>query len=511
MRWGIRLLIVAVFMAVAVPRGANATGTDITLAVGQARFWPGAHVDDGSTTAPFSYALHLAGGGARLRVAIDSPSRDNQFTVDVINPHGATAASASNSNQFDAEAFLDKPEAGDWTVKVTPTQVTNGDFRMRAMLESAVPAMPSGHVAMLPNLKAVPPFEFGFVAPANPLNGLYPPDTANPGLDVAGVHPLSCAIDESAPTALGGQAAVRCLRLTSGPINVGSGPFDMRFDLIGDMAAAKASANAGNVANTVTGPMFQAVHFSDGKQEIRPAGTYSFHTTHGHFHTDQILTYELYKVTDEAKGGLVLASSGTKSGFCPADQLFGEWRKFSQRASGGFGAGDDPTGNCMSPYKGALGLSVGWGDVYRWQRPGQFVEFDGGDGLYVVRATVDKSNHVLEENDNDNTSYSYIRVTGDNVQLLERGQGLDPWDVHKAVFTGFGPASQDGVGGELAVAAPAPAPAKVDATTQTRDLLAVTGRDAPLALSCVLLALALAFRGGRRYRAGHGRDPGHAR
>ena len=48
---------------------------------------------------------------------------------------------------------------------------------------------------MLPDLRTVPPFEFGFVAPANPLNGAYPPDTANPPLDVAGVHPLSCAID----------------------------------------------------------------------------------------------------------------------------------------------------------------------------------------------------------------------------------------------------------------------------------------------------------------------------
>ena len=46
--------------------------------------------------------------------------------------------------------------------------------------------------------------ELGFIAPANPLNGLWPPDDVNPPLDVAGIHPISCAPDEAAPVEAGG-------------------------------------------------------------------------------------------------------------------------------------------------------------------------------------------------------------------------------------------------------------------------------------------------------------------
>jgi hypothetical protein len=500
MRWGTRILFIAACVAAVLPKPASAAPPSMSLGLGQSAFWPGAFVADGSKTAAFEWPMHVAGGAARLRVAVDTPMRTNTFALDLIDPSGATSASAATNNSFDAEAFVEKPVAGVWTVKVTPQSVSNSTFRMRAKLESALPGSPAGKVALLPNLKAVPPFEFGFVAPANPLNGLYPPDTVNPPLDVAGVHPLSCAPDEMAPVELGGSGAHTCLRLTSGPINVGSGPFDMRFDLAGDLLALKAGPQPTNITNTVKGPMLQAVHYSDSSVQLRPAGTYSFHTTHGHFHTDQILTYELFKVTDATKGALHQESAGTKSGFCPADQLFGDWRSFTQRAPGDFGEGDTATGNCMSPYKGALGLTVGWGDVYRWQRPGQFVEFDGGDGLYVVRTTVDKNNLVLEENEADNASYAYIKVTGHDVQLLERGQGTDPWDVHKTVFRGAGPASVDDIGGPLEIAgAAASAGTQVAAQEFERPVLPVTGGGTETAWpAAAVVGITLGVRARRR-------------
>jgi hypothetical protein len=82
--------------------------------------------------------------------------------------------------------------------------------------------------------------------------------------------------------------------------------------------------------------------------------------------------------------------------------------------------------------------------VYRWQRPGQYVEFgSNGDGRYVVRSTVDHLNHILESNDSNNSAYALIKIVGDHVQLLERGWGTGPFDPHKVVFRGGGPASQD--------------------------------------------------------------------
>ena len=428
-----KLLVLVALLGVAAAVPAFAATPSMSLAVGGSRFWNGGFVESGS--APFEFPIDIAAGAARLRVAVDTPSREDSFRMDLVDPKGVLKGTAENSNQFNAEAFAPNPAPGKWKIVVTPDGATRASFRLRAKLESSIPKPPPGKVALLPNLKTVPPYELSFIAPANPMNGLYPPDTVNPPLDVAGVHPLSCTADESAPVEAGGGAAHRCLRLTSGPINVGAGPFDMRFTFVDDGVNQKLDATH------LRGPIRQVVHYSDGSTTARDAGHYIFHTTHAHFHDENILSYDLFKV---AGSTLVRAGKGVKSGFCPADQLFGDWRHFTQQQQGYFGEGDTPTGNCFSPTDGFIGLTVGWGDVYRWQRPGQYVEFGRNtDGYYVVRSTVDKANHIVESDDTDNSAFAWVKVTGETVQLLERGQGTSPWDPKKVVFSGSGPASRD--------------------------------------------------------------------
>ncbi|HEX6712970.1 MAG TPA: hypothetical protein VF066_06280 [Thermoleophilaceae bacterium] len=421
----------------------------LSLAAGQARFWLGGQFATGDVpdaslcdvvAACATFELQLADAGERLRVAYDTPARSNSFRLEVVAPDG-TVTATDGSNVFNAEVFVPKPAAGKWTVRVIPQGVDHAFFRLRAKLEAATGAKPTGRVALLPNLRAVPPFEFTFTAPANPLNAAYPPDTVNPPLSVAGEAPLSCTADEMAPPEAGGGGALDCLRLTSGPINVGDGPFMKTFTFASDAAAGGLSADGA----FIRGKTFQDVLYSDGSVERRPAGTYSFHTTHAHFHDDGILTYELFHVVGE---DLVPAGHGTKSGFCPADQLMGQWRSFTQERNGFFGEGDTPTGSCYGAADdGLLALTRGWGDVYRWQRPGQYVEFAGnGDGYYVVRTTVDKANTTLETDDTDNAAYALIHVTGRRIETIERGWGTGPFDAGKVVFTGFGPASQDPYG-----------------------------------------------------------------
>jgi hypothetical protein len=254
---------------------------------------------------------------------------------------------------------------------------------------------------------------------------------------VFGVHPLSCTADEMAPTYVQGGAATKCLRFTSGPMNIGAGPYEMHFNYAQDIVNGKIQ---GPLAY---GPMFQTIHYSDGSTTTRRAGTYSFHVVHFHFHDNGILTMQLFRVM--GPGDLVLAGVGTKSGFCPANQLLGNWRSFDNQAPNGLvGSGDTGTGNCQNPLDGVLGLSPGWGDVYRWQRPGMYVEFGNNpDGLYVVRITINAGHDVLESSYANNSAYALVKVTGDQVQELERGQGMSPWDPHKTVFTGSGPASQN--------------------------------------------------------------------
>lgn len=391
------------------------------------------------------YLINLVPGGRRLRVGIDTPERSDTFAIELLDPAGTLVVTETNSNQFNSEALVLDPVAGQWIIRVRPENVTNASFRMRAKLEATLPEdLPASAARkpLLPNLRTVPPFEFTFIAPANPLNGVYPPDTVNPPLAVGDIHPISCTVDESAPTYLGGGAAKRCLRFTSGPMNLGPGIYDMRFNLLDDLIAGTAQLNPQEaLSRIVVGPMQQVIHYNDGSTETVQAGTYSFHPIHAHFHDDYVLSFELYSVIDAAKGTLVRSGEGTKSGFCPADQLFADWKQFNQGYE--IPGGDTAFGSCFSPNEGVIGLSIGWGDVYRWQRPGMYVEFDGmPNGRYVVRSLVDANNHVLEAHDDDNVSYAYIEVQGDTIDLIERGWGESPWDQRKTVFDGAGPAQR---------------------------------------------------------------------
>ncbi|HEY1077769.1 MAG TPA: PPC domain-containing protein [Fontimonas sp.] len=430
---------------------------DGILEPGEAWFWNGTTLDGSVRSASFcdqrvacpTYQVAVASGAARLRIGIDTPERTDTFVIELFDPDGNLAASDSNANQFNSEVLIPQPAGGVWTVRVRPESVTHASYRLRAKLETVLPEdlMAAGERrALLPNLRTVPPLEFTFVAPANPLNGLYPPDTINPPLQVGDIAPLSCTADEMAPPALGGGGARRCLRFTSGPINLGPGIYDMRFSLLEDAIAGTAYLNPQEaLSRTVVGPKLQAVHYSDGSEELIPAGTYSFHPIHFHFHDDYVLSFELYAVTDADHGGMVQAGLGTKSGFCPADQLFGNWAVFNQGYE--TPGGDTPLDNCSSPINGVLGLSVGWGDVYRWQRPGMYVEFaDQPNGRYVVRSLVDAQDRVIETNNGDNVSYAYIDVQGDTIEILERGWGKDPWDPDKVVFKGPGPVALEAIG-----------------------------------------------------------------
>ena len=80
-------------------------------------------------------------------------------------------------------------------------------------------------------------------------------------------------------------------------------------------------------------------------------------------------------------------------------------------------------------------LERGWSDVYGWSLDGNYIEVPAGapDGLYVIRVSTDPHNEVTETNDDDNTSYALVQITGDQVHLIERGYGSDPWDPDRTV------------------------------------------------------------------------------
>lgn len=409
------------FGTVPTPTHLGSLASDGTL------FWDGGYVGDGQLhslpAAPsnaaidrcarvdpcFAWTLDIVSGGASLRVGLDTPARDDGFEMTITSPSGSTVR-RTNSNAYSMEAFVTPPAPGRYTITVAPYSAEHASFRMRAKLESA-PYVPPVTGDLLPNLVVTRMWEFGFVAPANPGNGLFPPDDANPPLDVAGEHPLSCAADEMAE-----DGAVRCLRYSFGLGNAGDGNFDIRYSQ---------DTNA-------TVPMTQCIQQSSGAPIARAAGTGVYHKTHGHWHYNDIIAHRLFRVTDRIAGVMVPSGAGKKLGYSPADQGIVEWGAFTQGLAGSSGG----AGNCAPGTSNRLGMSRGWGDAYRYQRPGNYVEFGtNADGFFVVQTIADPGNDVLEVDETDNTSYAYIQVTGDSVNVIEVGRGSSPWDPSKVVLS----------------------------------------------------------------------------
>ena len=403
-----------------------------SLGVDQELFWPGGYVTyDPVWSAPFgisseslprcdvpgtpcfTYTFTTTEAGERLRIGLDTPMRDDTFEVHVTDPSGVVER-AVNSNRYSIEFLLPNPAVGTYTITVAPVSAEYADFRMRAKLESVAHAPGSGEGDLLPNLRVTRLWEFTFAAPLNPLNGIFPPDDINPPMEVLGYQPMSCAIDEQ--LGYDGPPASRCLRYSFGLANIGEGNFDVRFT--GDRGGEPA-------------PMTQCVQQRDGSPPVpRAAGTGSYHATHGHFHYDDIVHHTILRVV--SPGVLEEVGTGLKIGYSPADQGMPMWHLFDQARAGTSGAAGDCTGG-MSASR--VGMSPGWGDAYRYQRPGNFVNFEGaGDGYYVVQTTADPEGVVAESNEDDNTSYAYIRVIGQQIDVIEAGLGTSPWDSQE-VFT----------------------------------------------------------------------------
>ncbi|HVM10843.1 MAG TPA: plastocyanin/azurin family copper-binding protein [Actinomycetota bacterium] len=388
-------------------------------------FWRGGEVGDrihyalpsqpqpfaNCTSSPcFTFTVRVdTPGAARLRVALDASKRNDGFLLQVTSPGGASQ-SATNSNRWNSELFFSNPGTGVWTILVRPVSAEHAEFGMRAKLEREIPARVADENGLLPpNLRPTAPFELGFEGPALfPANGPFiAPDDANPPAGVAGHGAYSCTPDET----LDGEA-IRCLRFSFGLSNVGPGPFVIRGD-------------GGN--STDVRPLFQCVERADGSALSRPAGSQQFHPQHLHNHYLDLIELDLQRADPQA-GTMTPVGDGRKLGYSPIEQAIGDWYAFDQI----------PGTNNLACAGGdrRFALSIGWGDGYRYQRIGNFVDFGTNlDGHYVVRLKIDPLNHVLESDERDNIAYTYIRVSQlDRIEILEYGRGEGPFDPNKQVL-----------------------------------------------------------------------------
>lgn len=389
-RWFLAAAAVAPVLAFA-PVGSSAAGVTATLKPGQAAFWKG--------SGDKSFTLAVAGGGWRLRVAWDHGNFRDGAIGTLYDPTGQSVATITGYSS--GEAYVVNPRPGTWRVEMSGPP----SYRMRAKLETK-PVAPRKAVPLLPNLRLVPPHEFTFVGPVGVGNVSF------------GVSPVTtCSGYEMAEE--GGRF---CLRFSLGPSNVGKGPLQLLFP--------------GNQGLVTPGKATQLITWSDGRVTERAAGEFLYHKTHAHYHHSGFGSLELLKVTDTRRGTMTKVGTGPKQGFCTGDIKIAEWEVFG-------GAQDSANSECIDnaalvydPTAGTkMGLSPGWTDLYSWEQDGNYVEFglDNGDGYYVVRSTADALDNVLESDETDNTGYAYVRITGQSVQVIERGRGQSPWDRRKVV------------------------------------------------------------------------------
>lgn len=380
------------------PAGADEK-IQISIRAGTSAFWEGPFIQSAngecSDKSCFTYDLVLEDTGHRLRIGIDRPEIGDVFTATIIAPSGEHAGSISpGTDLYSAELLVEDPQPGTWRIDVRAEDVTESTFRMRAKLESRKPPIRSTRGNALPNLQVLPPHDAFFLMPVS--NG----STGGEPLSIDLQGAASCHPEEYVE-----ERAARCLRLAFGIRNTGSGPL--------------ALFTGGQV-----GPdqeLIQRIYRTEKVFFERPAGRARLHKTHGHYHHHDAVALQIYRVIDDKKGKLEPAGDKHFKGFAHRDELLRDWFHFY------------PTWT-----KVGFGLLPGWADIYEWDRPGNYISFgENGDGRYVLRMWADPVGGILESNELDNAGYTYLRVTGSQVHLLEAGRGTDPWDPCK-ILVGFG-------------------------------------------------------------------------
>lgn len=189
----------------------------------------------------------------------------------------------------------------------------------------------------------------------------------------------------------------RLLRLTNYIMNWGPG----RLEILGE-------SDHVTQRTVVT----QHVYRANGTFTNHPAGIFVFHPAHDHWHLENFARYEVWSLNPE--GGLLEnVALAAKVSYClrdtgrstlpgtPAEPLYVE---------------------CLNKLQG---INIGWIDSYEYDIPDQTVDITAlADGVYAVRCIVDPGDLFLEANEKNNTSLSYIHITGDTVQEVDRDQAI---------------------------------------------------------------------------------------
>lgn len=171
--------------------------------------------------------------------------------------------------------------------------------------------------------------------------------------------------------------------------------------------------------------VYQRVYNSDGTYRDYLAGTFVYHPDHGHFHFEDYALYTLQPAS--ANGGSSRTSS--KTTFCLMDTNLVD--------------GTLPGAPSVPVYStcGATiqGMSVGWGDTYGRNLPGQGIDVTGlPEGDYRLVIEIDPKHRLIETNENDNVACTLVHLAPTSVTVLNSNGCSPPATV---TVSGISPSS----------------------------------------------------------------------
>jgi hypothetical protein len=316
---------------------------------------------------------------------------DDGFDLYVYNPAGSLVGSANGIGANGQSVLINPGQAGTYKVVVTITYAYDsnagwvGEVRLIAPT-TWKPAAPTCGITVsgvtgcfeLPALRAVPAYDLtaSGVPPvvSTPLGFPFPFNVPTPNSCYADE---TLGLDNPSPTAAE-HPVTRCLRFTSDIQNVGGGELSV------GIPAAVTGSNGQPQVGYVPGEC-QAVQFvtdTNGATVTRPAGTCEFHLEHGHFHYGNLLGYTLHTVGPNGSIGPAVSTS-IKESFCLTDDdYFGYGTTGPNGPRLNVGQPDcniprQVAAPSTKPGSGTYvveGITPGWGDVYTWDTPDQYID-----------------------------------------------------------------------------------------------------------------------------------------
>ena len=348
-----------------------------------------------STRDAFLVAIHNANN-----------SIDDGFNLYVYDPAGEQVAAANGIGTNGQAVAVHPTTNGDYTLAITATYAYDvdaaylGEARIMSGRSWDTPTCASPPpCALLPSLRALPVTDVH-------IDGVPPVASTPLGFPLPGGPSTgsSCYLDESART-----GASRCLRFTSEVDNTGVGLLNLQIPWAAALLPGGCHAT-------------QVIRYSDGSTRPHDAGSCEYHATHGHFHYSDFVAFSLHKVNPDGTSGAEVAAS-LKESFCLADD-------------GYFGFGT-PGPNGPQTYVGQpdcnvpstpgaptdaainMGVSPGWGDIYTWDTPDQFIDITTTpDGVYDIVARANPNGDLVLGDPSQECGATRIRLTADAATVV---------------------------------------------------------------------------------------------